>query len=266
MTPSIAPRRPVIVANWKMYLGTAESVQAARAIRRLTARISGAEIVLCPCFPALAEVRDALHGGRLQLGAQDLHHEVSGPYTGDVSASQLRGLARYVIIGHSERRRFHGETDDMIAGKVQQALHAGLFPIVCVGETAEERERGETVARVRRQVEIVVRELSRPSLSRCMFAYEPVWAISQGPGQESPQPEPADAAHVMRLVRKIAADRLGSQAAERLRVLYGGSVTAKTVRPFVSEPGVNGVLVGGASTKPAEFAAIVREVIAACRS
>lgn len=263
---SSSPRRPVIVANWKMYLGASESVQAARAIRRLTARMGEAEIVLCPCFPALAEVRGALQGSRLQLGAQDLHQEPSGPYTGDVSAGQLRGLARYVIIGHSERRRFHGETDEMIAGKLQQALRAGLFPIICVGETAEEQEKGETVAKVRRQVESVLRGLSRLSLNRCLFAYEPVWAISQGPRRESPQPEPADAAHLMRLMRKVAADHVGSRAAEQVRVLYGGSVTAKTVRPFVSEPGVDGVLVGGASTKPAEFAAIVREVIAACRS
>ncbi|TSC73006.1 MAG: triosephosphate isomerase (TIM) [Parcubacteria group bacterium Gr01-1014_38] len=268
MVRSVFHRRPVVIANWKMYLGAAESVRAAHAIRRLTARLAGrdAEIVLCPCFPVLAEVRGALVGSRLQLGAQELHHEPSGPYTGDVSANQLRGLIRYVVVGHSERRRFHGETDEMVARKVQQALRAGFSPIICVGETTEEREEEKTIAKVRRQVEIVVRELSRLSLSRCLFAYEPVWAISAGPGMEGPQPDPAEAAHLMRLVRKVAADRIGSSAAERVRVLYGGSVTAKTVRPFVSEPGVDGVLVGGASTKPAEFAAIVREVVAACRS
>lgn len=268
MPSSASARRPVIVANWKTYLGMVESVRAARAIRGFLARIAGkeADVVLCPSFPVLPEIHEILKGSRIHLGAQDLHHEPPGPYTGDVSAAQLRGLVRYAIVGHSERRRFHGETDDIVARKAHQAFRIGITPIICVGETAEERDRGETITKVRQQVEAVVRDLPRLSLSRCIFAYEPVWAISTGQGEERPQPEPADAAHLVRLIRKVAAERVGSQTAEQIRVLYGGSVTARTVRPFVAEPGVNGVLVGSASTKPAEFVSIVRGVVDACRS
>ncbi len=265
MSPHIATVRPVIVANWKMYIGAIESVRAARAVRGFLARIAGkeADVVLCPSFPVLADVHEILKGSRIQLGAQDVHQEPSGPYTGDVSGAQLRGLVRYAIVGHSERRRFHGETDDIVARKAHQALRMSMIPIICVGETAEERDRGETIAKVRQQVDAAIRDLPRLSLTRCLFAYEPVWAISAGLGEERPQPEPADAAHMVRLIRKVAAERIGSQSAEQIRVLYGGSVTARAVRPFVAEPGVSGVLVGAASTKPAEFASIVREVIAA---
>lgn len=259
-------RRPIVIANWKMYLGAPESIREARAIRALTARQSGraVDIVLCPSFPLLAAVQDALRGSRLQVGAQDVHHELAGPHTGDVSVAHVRGLARFVIVGHSERRRDHGETDAQVTQKVRRALRGGLAPIVCVGESAQERDDGETVSRIRRQVEAVVIGLPALSLARCTFAYEPVWAISAGPGEPPrEQPQPEDAAHIMGLIRKVVADRAGRRHAERVRVVYGGSVTAKTVRPFVAEPGVDGVLVGAASTKPGEFAAIVREVIAA---
>lgn len=268
MPPTPATRRPVVVANWKTYLGMVESVRAARAIRGFLARVAGkdADIILCPSFPVLPEIHEILKGSRIHLGAQDLHQDPSGPYTGDVSAAQLRGLVRYAIVGHSERRRVHGETDEVVAQKAHQALRTGIIPIICVGETAEERDRGETIAKVRQQVDTAIRDLPKMSTSRCVFAYEPVWAISAGPGDERPQPEPADAAHMVRLIRKVAAERIGSQSAEQIRVLYGGSVTARTVRPFVAEPGVNGVLVGAASAKPAEFVSIVREVIDACHS
>ncbi len=266
-SPLPGERRLIVIANWKMYLGAPESVRAARAMRTLTARQAGraVDVVLCPPFPLLAAVQDALRGSRLQVGAQDVHQELAGPHTGDVSVAHLRGLARFVIVGHSERRRDHGETDEQVAQKTRRALRAGLAPIVCVGETAQERDDGETVSRIRRQVEAVVTGLSPLSLARCTFAYEPVWAISAGPGAPSEQPRAEDVAHLQGLIRKVVADRAGRRHAERVRVVYGGSVTAKTVRPFVAEPGVDGVLVGAASTKPGECAAIVREVVA-CRS
>ncbi len=266
MSARLGARRPIVIANWKMYLGAPESLRTARAIRVLLRRLGrSVDVVLCPSFPLLAGVRDVLGGSRLQLGAQDLHAERSGPYTGDVSAAHLRGLVRFAIVGHSERRRVHGETDQSVAGKVRQALGAGLSPILCVGETAEERNEGKTIARVREQVRRLLRGVPSFSISRCVVAYEPMWAVSQGIGQPALQPDPKEAAEVMRLIRKVVADQGSRSFADRLRVVYGGSVEAKTVRPFVEEQGVDGVLVGAASTIPAEFAAIVKTV-AACHS
>lgn len=258
-------RRPIVIANWKMYQGASATLRTTRAARVLTARMAGrADVVLCPPFPLLPAVQAVLRGSRLQVGAQDVHQERAGPYTGDVSAEHLRGLVRYAIVGHSERRRHHGETDAMVAQKVRAALRVGIRPIICVGETAEERADGKTVARVRAQVERVVAGIPALSLAHCVFAYEPIWAISTGIGQPSPQPLADDATHVMGLIRKVAADCAGRRYAERLRLVYGGSVDAKTVRSFVSEPGVDGALVGAAATNPAELARIVKEVLT-CR-
>lgn len=263
----LAFRRRIAIANWKMYLGAAECIRAARAIRSGAGRVASrdVDIVLCPPSPSLAPVKEALGSTRVSVGAQDVHAELSGPYTGDVSVLQLRGMVRYVIVGHSERRERYGETDELVAQKVRRVVAAGLSPIVCVGETAEERGDGDTIAVVRRQVETVLHGVSALSLARCVVAYEPRWAISQGPGRPAPQPEPGDPAEVIRLIRKIASDHAGRRYAERLRVIYGGSVDAKTCCAFVREPGVDGALVGGASTKPSEFLAIVR-AIATCRS
>lgn len=260
-------RRPLVVANWKMYLARSESVRAARTTRSFLARVAGrsVDVVLCPSFPALVGVQEALAGSRLAVGAQDLHAEERGPYTGDVAAAQLAGLARYVILGHSERRRHHGETDELVAAKVRRALRHGLRPIVCVGESAEERDAGETVARLRTSVAAVFHGVPGLSLAHCAVAYEPLWAISVGPGSPSPQPAPEDAAHLLGLARAVLAGRLGRRYAEHLRCLYGGSVDAQTVTAFVREPGVDGVLVGAASITPGGLAAVVHAV-RLCRS
>lgn len=257
----------MVIANWKTYVGAAESVRAARSLRALLRDIAGkaADIVLCPSFPSLPAVAGVLAGSRLLLGAQDVHQEVAGPFTGDVPITHLRGLIRYVIVGHSERRRHHGETDAVVAQKVARAVAVGVHPVICVGETATERAAGKTIARVTEQVRAVLPELSPLSLAAAIFAYEPVWAISQGPGQPAPQPEPHEAAQLVGLIRKLAAGRAGAAYAARLRVVYGGSVERETACQFVAEPGVDGYLVGGASTRPETLAAIVREVVR-CRS
>lgn len=257
----------MVIANWKTYVGAAESVRAARSLRALLQDVAGkaADIVLCPSFPSLAAVAGVLAGSRLLLGAQDVHHEVGGPYTGDVPVTHLRGIVRYVIVGHSERRRLHGETDALVAQKVSRAVAAGIHPIICVGETAEERAAGKTIARVAEQVRAVLPALSSLALGAAVFAYEPVWAISAGPRKPAPQPAPHEAAELIGLIRKLAAGRAGAASATRLRVVYGGSVAPDTACAFVSEPGVDGYLVGSASTKPAGFTAIVREVLR-CRS
>lgn len=255
-------RRPIAIANWKMYLSSTESVRAAQALRTLVGRLGRrVEVVLCPAFPSLQAVRAALADSRIALGAQDVHAELSGPYTGDVSVTNLRGLTQYVIVGHSERRERYGETDDAVAQKVRRVLSSGLHPMICVGETAEERDDGETTVVVRRQVQNILQGVPALSLARCVFAYEPRWAISRGPGKPAPQPDPRDASEIIRFIRKVAADRAGQRYAERLRVVYGGSVESRTCRAFVCEPGVDGALVGGASTKPAEFAAIIQEIL-----
>lgn len=255
--------RPIVIANWKMYLGYAESVRAARAVRTLLARTAGRgiDVVVCPAFPVLESVAQVLRGSRIGVGVQDLHPEAAGPYTGDVSVALVRGRARFAIVGHSERRRAYGETDALVAAKALRAIRSGISPIVCVGETLEEREQGETIPTLRRQASAVVAALPALSLVRSLLVYEPVWAISRGPGKPSPQPRPEEAVQLIGLLRKVAADRHGTKAASRLRILYGGSVDARTVGPFSAEPGVDGVLVGAASTAPVSLAAITREVL-----
>jgi triosephosphate isomerase len=249
-----------------MYLGTVESLRAAESIRALASRLARRiDVVVCPSFPLLPQIREVLARSRILLGAQDVHAEERGPFTGDVSAEHVRSFVRFVIVGHSERRAHHGETDETIAKKVERVLKAGMHPIVCVGETAEERDAGETIKKVRTQVATILQGLPVLELPRILFAYEPVWAISAGLGEPSQKPEPGEVAEVVGLIRKVASDLGERRYAQQMRVLYGGSVTAKTVRPFVSEPGVDGALIGGASTKPAEFIAIVKEILA-CRS
>lgn len=259
-------RRPIVVGNWKMYLSSRAEVRAAEGIRRLAPPLARKmDIVVCPSFPQLADVRRLFARSRVHVGAQDVHSAELGPFTGDVSASQLSALVRYVIVGHSERRRHHGETDAQVGEKIRLAVRAGLHPVVCVGETRAERDAGETVRRISAQVTTLLDGLPVLELPRLVFAYEPVWAISAGPGKPAPQPDPEDAAEMIGLIRKVAA-RLGQRRyAEKMRILYGGSVTAKTVAAFVSQPGVDGALPGAASTQPAEFIAIAREILR-CRS
>lgn len=251
-----------------MYLGSDESVRAAKVLRVLLGRVAGKtiDVVVCPSFPSLRSVQDALRGSRLALGAQDVHHELSGPYTGDVPVAQLKGLVQYAIVGHSERRQHHGETDTLVAQKVLRVLSAGFHPVICVGETAEERDGGKTVERVAEQSRVIFQRVPGLSLARCVVAYEPIWAIGSGPDEPAAQPDPEDVVQVMGLIRRRAADHAGQRYAERLRVVYGGSVRAEQAAALAKEPGVDGFLVGGASTKPAEFAAIVKHVASAKKS
>lgn len=259
----LVERRPIVLANWKMYLGAAESLRAAKVIRLLLGRVLGnaVDVVLCPSFPILPDVRRVLEGSRLMLGAQDVHHEVGGPYTGDVPMTQLKGLVRYVIVGHSERRQHHRETDALVRKKVARAVAQGVHPVICVGETAEEREEGKTVARITEQLGTILQDMGGLSLARCVIAYEPIWAISAGLGQPAKQPDPTDVVQIIGLIRKRAAEHVGNRYAERLRIVYGGSVGPRGVGALAGEPSVDGFLVGASSTKPADFAAIVKEVL-----
>jgi triosephosphate isomerase len=252
--------RPIVVAgNWKMHTTPAEAGELARTIAART-RVTGVTRVLCPPFVALAAVRDALVGEEVAVGAQDVHHERQGAYTGDVAASMLDGLASWVIVGHSERRRYHHETNEMVGEKVSRAIEAGLRPILCVGETLEVREAGAHVAEalVVDQVLDALRPNAGASLaaSGLVIAYEPVWAIGTGRNASG-----ADAAAMAIAIRLALEDTVAGSVAgirgDDVPILYGGSVTAANIDQFFAEPEIDGALVGGASLKPDEMAGIV---------
>ena len=249
--------RPVIVAgNWKMHTTPADAGELARTIAART-RVDGVTRVLCPPFVCLAAVRDALVGEDVSVGAQDVHQEQAGAYTGDTAASMLLGLATWVIVGHSERRRYHHETNEIVAQKLARAIEAGLRPILCVGETLEVRDAGPGAAETL-VVEQVVEAL-RPNAGDALagtglvIAYEPVWAIGTGRNASG-----SDAAAMAVAIRR-ALDELGagSVAGADTPILYGGSVTAANIDQFFAEPEIDGALVGGASLKPDEMAGIV---------
>jgi triosephosphate isomerase (TIM) len=246
--------RPVIIAaNWKMNTTPADAGELAATI---AGRIREPAVVrvLCPPFVCLAAVGAALADEEIAVGAQDVHHEVAGAYTGDTSAAMLDGLASWVIIGHSERRRDHCETDERISGKLRRAVEAGLRPILCVGEVLEDREAGQAIAVVDRQLHGALEAHVPADLQAAglVIAYEPVWAIGTGRNASG-----ADAAAMADAVRSsMAAIGWGSAAAD-VPVLYGGSVTATNIGEFLAEPSIDGALVGGASLKPDEIAGIV---------
>lgn len=236
-----------------------ESILVAQSFVKML-RDEPVDIIISPAYPLLSSLNDLLNGTAVDLAAQDIHFMESGAYTGDVSVGEVKDFVRHVIVGHSERRKFHGDTDEIVALKTKIALKNGIHPIICVGETFEEHEKGITTERVKEQVGRVLADLSLLDFPRMTFAYEPVWAISAGPGQEAPQPTGQEVAEIVTLIRKTISDAGGNKYMDKMRVLYGGSVTSKTIKTFIAEPGVDGALVGGASTKPAELIAIIREV------
>jgi triosephosphate isomerase len=248
--------RDVIVAgNWKMHTTPAEAGDLARTIAART-RVPGVVRVICPPFVSLGVVRDALREDDpdIGIGAQNVHHELQGAYTGEISAPMLVGLATWVIVGHSERRRDAAETDQIIGRKLSRAVDAGLRPILCVGEQLEEREAGSQDEVVRRQLDGALRELDAAALgaARLVVAYEPVWAIGTGRNASG-----RDAAAMAGSIREaLVASGLGA-AADDIPVLYGGSVTSANIAEFLAEPSIDGALVGGASLKPDEMAGIV---------
>ena len=250
MTNSL--RRPFIAGNWKMHLGLAPSVELARAVKEGAAGAS-AEVALCVPFTALSVVSEVLKGSPVKTGAQDLHWEAQGAFTGEVSASQLSDAgARAVIIGHSERRRLFGESDASVNKKLKAALAAGLVPIVCVGETLEEREANRTWRVLETQLKGALSGFAPTELAPLVLAYEPVWAIGTG---KTATPDQAQEAHLF--LRKQAAGVHGEGFAAGLRILYGGSVKAENIDALMAQPDLDGALVGGESLKPVSFLRIV---------
>jgi triosephosphate isomerase len=247
-------RRKFVAGNWKMNKTSEEGLALAREVARLLADFDGADVALCPPFTALDAVASAVRGSKIALGAQNMHWEKSGAFTGEVSAAMLLASGcRYVILGHSERRALFGETDEIVNRKAHAALAAGLSPIVCVGERLEEREAGKTLAVVSSQVRKSLESLGPKDMLKVTLAYEPVWAIGTG---KTATPEQAQEVHAA--VRGWLTELFGKACAEAARVQYGGSVTAANARSILAKPDVDGALVGGASLKPADFAAIVR--------
>jgi len=265
--------RPVVIAaNWKMHTTPADAGELAATIAARTRVDAPVTRVICPPYVCLAAVGAALAGTAVAVGAQNVHHELTGAYTGEISAPMLAGLASWVIVGHSERRRDAGETDELVGRKLRRAVEAGLRPIVCVGEQLVERETGQAEAVVRGQIHGILTAFGDATFgdaaadldeSGAVIAYEPVWAIGTGRNATG-----ADAATMAGVIRAaIAATGLVDLAAA-IPVLYGGSVTAGNIGEFLAEPAIDGALVGGASLKPDEMAGIVARagLTAAARS
>ena len=247
-------RQPFVAGNWKMYRTIEQARQLVIELGTGLAGIPGVEKVLCPPFTALLAVRALLEGTDLGLGAQNMHWENEGAFTGEVSPVMVAELCGYVILGHSERRTYFGETDATVNLKTKAALAHGLVPIVCVGETLAEYEAGQTGEVVGRQVRLGLAGLELPAEFPLVIAYEPVWAIGTGRASTA-----QDANGVIaEIIRPAVAELYGAEAAQSVRVLYGGSVKASNAAEFFRQPDIDGALVGGASLKAGEFIAIVQ--------
>ncbi|MBN2266469.1 MAG: triose-phosphate isomerase [Candidatus Aminicenantes bacterium] len=252
---------PFIAGNWKMNLGLGEASALARAVVEAVPEVGDCAIVLIPPFTAIGAVAGAIDGSAVALGAQDLHWEKKGAYTGEISGPMLvdAGCA-YVLVGHSERRQLFGETDETVARKMRAALEAGLSPIVCVGEVLEERDAGRTLARVDDQLAKGLGGLSKEDMERVIVAYEPVWAIGTGRTATPGQAEEVHA-HIRDRIRAA----YGNEAADCAIILYGGSVKPANSHPLFKEKDIDGFLVGGASLDAGGFVDIAREALRAHR-
>jgi len=253
-----AGRKPIMAGNWKMHHTHLDAIQV---VQKLSYRLAAedyerCEVVVCPTFTSLRSVQTVIEADNLPigLGAQNVFWEEKGAYTGEVSPSMLAKLnVSYVIVGHSERREIFGETDEMVNKKVKAVFKAGMTPIMCVGETLEEREAGETAAKVSRQVQAGLADLEPKQVGSMVIAYEPIWAIGTGRNAT-----PEDANDTIGTIRKMVAGLAGENPASTLRIQYGGSVKPGNVAAIMAQPEIDGALVGGASLEADEFAQIVR--------
>lgn len=247
-------RRPVIAGNWKMYKLLGEAVDAALALKPLVSNANHCDVVIAPVFTALKTVADRLEGSNIKVAAQDCATQNEfGAQTGEVAPVMLKDAGcRHVIIGHSERRQFYGETDESVAKKAKAALDAGLTPIVCVGETLTERESGSAGSVVERQTAAGLKGLTLADVDRIIIAYEPVWAIGTG---KTATPEQAQEMH--RHIRNVMGRMHGDAVADHARILYGGSVKPDNIALLMSQDDIDGALVGGASLEATSFAKIV---------
>jgi triosephosphate isomerase len=247
-------RKLLIAGNWKMHMPNHEAVSLARQLRVRLMGIHRADMLVCPPATALTAVAEMLKDSEIALGAQNLHDQVSGAYTGEISGEMIRSAgAGWVLIGHSERRQFFGDTNEWVANKVQAALSAGLHPVLCVGETLEEREAGRLETVLRAQLEAGLSSLDATLMASMTVAYEPVWAIGTGVVAT-----PAQAQEAHKLLRGWVSGLFDSKVASELRILYGGSVKPDNAGELLGQPDIDGALVGGASLKAEDFSQIVQ--------
>ncbi|MEF9971684.1 MAG: triose-phosphate isomerase [Oscillospiraceae bacterium] len=249
-------RKAIIAGNWKMNLLPTQVKPFAEELRKLMPKTKTCETVLCVPFTHVSALHRALKDNRIAVGAQDVSVNDKGAYTGEIAANMLSDLAtRYVIVGHSERRQYHGESDFMVGQKAAVVLAADMQPIICVGETLEQRERGLTFEHIRYQVIAALSNISDEDLRRCVIAYEPIWAIGTG---KTASPEEAQA--VCEAIRSVIRQRRGARIARGISILYGGSMGPKNALELLSMPDIDGGLIGGASLKPLDFSKIIEAV------
>jgi triosephosphate isomerase (TIM) len=248
--------RPIIAGNWKMNKTIAESVDFVARLHSMYRTPPDREVIIAPPFTALSAVAAAIRGSFIRLAAQNLHEAEKGAYTGEISPLMLKGICRYCIIGHSERRQYFHDTDEVVNKKLRAALKADIIPILCVGERLEEKESGQAQNVIARQLDSALSGL--PGTIGIVIAYEPIWSIGTGRSATSEQ-----ANETIGFIRQEIKDILSDNAADITRILYGGSVTPENIAGFVSQPDIDGALVGGASLKPEQFIDIVRRTTAA---
>jgi triosephosphate isomerase (TIM) len=247
-------RKKIVAGNWKMNKTAHDAKALVAEIRAALGDFDAVECVLCPPFTSLWVVNEGIQGSPIALGAQNVHWEASGAYTGEISADMLKEKGcRYVIVGHSERRQYFGETDETVNRRARAALAAGLLPIVCVGETLAEREAGETFEVIERQIAAGLKDWTGAEWDRLVIAYEPVWAIGTGRTATADQAQEVHAA-----IRAQLARLAGVEAAERVRIQYGGSMKPDNAKELMSRRDIDGGLIGGAALQAASFVSIVR--------
>lgn len=245
-------RIPFIAGNWKMNTNLSEAIELINAMLADLDKVSGVEKAICPPFISLSSVHNAIKGTTLKLGAQNMYFPEKGAYTGEISPLMLEGICDYVIIGHSERRHYFKESGDLISKKVSAAIQHNLKPILCVGENLNDHENGKTRDIVTEQIDSSLEGVF--TADTLVIAYEPVWAIGTGKAATG-----EDANQTIALIRSLVSEKYNKNVAANMRILYGGSVTAANIDEFISQPDIDGGLVGGASLKPAEFVSIVRK-------
>ena len=247
-------RKPIIAGNWKMYRTIPEGRSLVKGVIEKLAGFDEVEVVFCPPFTCLSAVKDLIQGTSFRLGAQDLYWKEEGAFAGEISPLMLKDIGcDYVIIGHSERREYFGETDQTVNLKVKAALAAGIKPIICVGESLAQREAGETESLIKRQTELALQGVDAAAIPRIVIAYEPIWAIGTGKSAGG-----SDANEVIGLIRKTVAGLFGNEPAQQMRIQYGGSVKPSNIKEFMEQPEIDGALVGGASLEIESFVEIVR--------
>jgi triosephosphate isomerase len=252
-------KKPFIAGNWKMHKTISEAVEIVNALKKASAELTEAELVVIPPFTALNELKKTIEGSSIQLGAQNMFWEEKGAFTGELSASMLKDAGcRYAVIGHSERRQHFGETNETVNKKIKTALSHALVPIMCIGESLDEREKGKTIEKVEDQMNDGLEGLGKNEIGRLIIAYEPIWAIGTG---LTATPSQAEEIHIF--IREKLAEKYGNETASCAIILYGGSVKPDNTYELIKENNINGALVGGASLEADSFIQIAKEAIRA---